>query len=671
MKTLLSGTLLIVLLCITASAETYNWVYPRAAGWDATGRWTMASAPNDTNHWPRMPGDKAIIPSWVTNNIDDPSYDMKQFAFNAFGNQPVTIFGEMRTEFSNTWTQIGTFAPTDLVVFDNDGQQSVVSYYSYVYNWNRLEFPIWDTKVVLSNDLNIYVDGIATPDGYAHINRIIFGQDSGIFGDHHIIHHGPGSLNLGIVYFNSEPYETLIMTTKPTIISNGIGELEAGPLFGAPVMLTEGTRVDGSTTNFVTGVTRQGSWETIDVDLLFRGGNHRQNWTISGGMFSPLTNAGNLIVEDQANIQLYGDDEDYGDTWYYFDGVTKGTNFVINWWPGGKANFTGSISPGINEGDLGWLGFVDYHTNAGVIFGMPAEPVDLHIDVNGTDSDYISTERLPDFPVSRAALKLNIINGIPSATNIIWYSFENLTGEFASVEIMPIGATATIIYEDNQILVTDAIVPGDFAVDPNTLVFDAGETQKMVTVSSETEATVNIAPVGDATNWIGVPLQVAVSNGFPADVPVTLTTDVPAGSTGVVRFVGVEQTGLTNDVLVITSVTGDFAVDPDMLEFIEGETQKTVNVSTTTKATVTIAPVGDAASWISVPAQVTVSNGYPADVPVMIPEEQEAYSTGTVRFTSVEMPGLTNDVLVTVIPEPAAVLLLTLAAAALLSRRDR
>jgi hypothetical protein len=669
MKTLLYGSLLIVMLCVTASAETYNWVYPRAAGWDATGRWTMASAPNDTNHWPRMPGDKAIIPSWVTNNVDIPSYDMKQFAFNAFGTQPVTIFGEMRTEFSNTWTQIGTFAPTDLVVFDNDGPQSAVSYYSYVYNWNRLEFPIWDTKVVLSNDLNLYVDGIATPDGYAHINRMIFGQDSGIFGDHHIIHHGPGSVNLGIVYTDSEPYETLIMTTKPTIISNGIAELEAGPLFGAPVMVTEGERTVQSGTTNVTGLTRQGSWQPIDVDILFRGGNHRQNWTISGGMFSPLTNFGNLIVEDQGNIQLYGDDPTYGDTWYYFGGMTKGTNFVVNWWPGGKANFTGSISPGVNEGDIGWLGFVDFHTNAGIIFGMPAEPVDLLIDVNGNDSDYISTERLPDFPVSSAALKLNIINGDPTATNIIWFSFENITGEFASVEIMPAGATATIIYEDDQILVTDTVVPGDFAVAPPVLVYDTGETQKMVTVSSTTEATVNIAPVDDATNWIGVPSQVAVSNGYPADVPVTLTMEVPAGSTGIVRFVGLEQSGLTNDVLVVTTVSGDFTVVPDMLEYIEGETQKTVNVSTTTKATVNIAPVGDAATWITVPPQVVVSNGYPADVPVTIPESQEAYSTGTVRFTSVEMPGLTNDVLVTVIPEPAAAVLLTLAAAALFRRR--
>ena len=101
---------------------------------------------------------------------------------------------------------------------------------------------------------------------------------------------------------------------------------------------------------------------------------------------------------------------------------------------------------------------------------------------------------------------------------------------------------------DVSVIVTSPC--GDFNINTNLVEFVTGiDTQKTVTVSSESCATVNISPVS-GTGWISVTNSIYLMNNT-TDVVITIPIDQPADSTGMVRFTSVEDPSVSYDVDII------------------------------------------------------------------------------------------------------------------------
>lgn len=111
-----------------------------------------------------------------------------------------------------------------------------------------------------------------------------------------------------------------------------------------------------------------------------------------------------------------------------------------------------------------------------------------------------------------------------------------------------------------------------------------------------------------------------------------------------------------------------FSVSTDAVEFVEGETQQIVTVTSPTLASVAMTGISDG-DWISLPAELTLTNAS-AEVAITIPDTQPAGSVGTAQFVSVQMPAMVENVLVTVVPEGVLAGALVMAVGALLMRRN-
>ena len=90
---------------------------------------------------------------------------------------------------------------------------------------------------------------------------------------------------------------------------------------------------------------------------------------------------------------------------------------------------------------------------------------------------------------------------------------------------------------------------GDFNINTNLVEFVTGiDTQKFVTLSSESCATVNIYPVS-GTGWITVTNSIYLLNNT-TDVSITIPIDQPDGSTGLVRFTS-NEVSYDVDIIVV------------------------------------------------------------------------------------------------------------------------
>ncbi len=114
--------------------------------------------------------------------------------------------------------------------------------------------------------------------------------------------------------------------------------------------------------------------------------------------------------------------------------------------------------------------------------------------------------------------------------------------------------------------------------------------------------------------------------------------------------------------------SGLFSIDTFFLMYLPGETTHTVRVTSSAAASVA-ATVVSGAAWLSAPPLTVLSNSSVL-LPVSI-SGSFGEATGTVRLASVERPGLQYDLAITVVPEPAGLMLGACAAALITRRRCR
>ncbi|MCK5851519.1 hypothetical protein KAH27_00695, partial [bacterium] len=122
-------------------------------------------------------------------------------------------------------------------------------------------------------------------------------------------------------------------------------------------------------------------------------------------------------------------------------------------------------------------------------------------------------------------------------------------------------------------------------------------------------------------------------------VYLNISTNQPAGTTGLVSFTNIDTPTVRHDVPVEVVGPGFFEVAPPAIEFMTGETQKFINVSA---PFVTDVNISSPEAWIAVPSSVSLDgNGY--SIPVVIPVDQAA-GTGTISFVSTCSTNYSYDV---------------------------
>ena len=636
-------------VCMTVNAETYTWAVQAGWAWDTNIVWSPLDIAN-SNKYPNAKGDIAIVNTLVTNSAGN-----YQIWPNQFGHVFTTI-GEFQLNMSNSLT-FGTGPDFNAMVFQTDDPTAKIVFNNldYVGWWDHTLDLRFDTSYILSNDLLLFAEGPVDTVGDKDSAVIWVVDDAQFFGDHSIIKEGEGRFIAGTPYTGGGYSAPDFKITKPIYINNGSFEPNHGAKFASPVYLQDGTNYSG--------FYRQYSYDDVDIDLVFNGGLYVANYT---GM-NDNTNHGDITVLAQADFLM----STFGGAIHHavLDGDVRGTNWVVEWWDG-DVFFAGSVSPGVGTNTpIGQLSFWSVETNS-IRIGSPDRQVDLNIDVDGADSDVLVLESLLDFTLTNLNLKLNLSNADINATNLIVYSFDSgmNIGLFNSITWEPAGATGTIIYYPNAVEITDLQIPGEFTVNPNLVEFVTGETQKFVTLTSSYIATTTNTVI-EGTNWISVAAQtVLASNSVP--VAINIPVDQAIGSTGIVRFTSIELPSETYDVqIIVNPVSGEFTINTNFVEFVTGETQKFVTL-TAPYITTTTNTVVEGTNWIAVAAQTFLASDS-VDVAINIPVDQADGSTGTVRFTSIEMPTETYDVQITVIPEATTIGLIIFACMFSLSRGKR
>ncbi|GEM_PF-2509413 len=529
-------TIIALFVCATVSAETYTWWPQVGYAWDTNLVWNSA-IPANSNKFPDAIDDVAINNTLTVTNASG----FYQIWPNQFDSRVFTTIGEWYLNMSNSLI-FGTGPdPNGMVFVKSDPNSTAKWHFTNLYInesepnwwWNHTLDLRFDTMYILSNDLNIKLEGPVDSYGDKDSAVMWFVDDINVFGNgHSITKEGEGRMIVGAFYSDTLEYSNPSFNNAPLYIQDGSFEPNHGATFTEPVYLSNGN-----------GYYRQHSAEDVDVDLVFDGGYYVANYT----SLLNNTNHGDFSVLEQADFLM----STYGGNIHHLvhDGDIQGTNWVAEWWDG-DILFAGSISPGIGTNvPLAQLSFYSKETNS-IRIGASDRPVDLNIDIDGANSDILALDSLLDVALSNVNLNLNVSNPNPDDTNLIVYSFDTGIdiGQFRSITINPSNFAGTIIYYLNAVEVTGLQAPGEFTINTNWLEYVTGETQKFVTLTTPYMATVTNVVV-DGTNWITVPaLTVIPSNSV--DVPITIPFDQPDGSTGLVRFTSIEMPTKTYDVMI-------------------------------------------------------------------------------------------------------------------------
>ncbi|RLD12389.1 MAG: hypothetical protein DRI44_00795 [Chlamydiae bacterium] len=153
------------------------------------------------------------------------------------------------------------------------------------------------------------------------------------------------------------------------------------------------------------------------------------------------------------------------------------------------------------------------------------------------------------------------------------------------------------------------------------------------------------AAIENGGSWISFdgPSSVHLTNDGKY-VYLNISTNQPVGTTGLVSFTNIDTPTVKHDVPVEVVGPGFFEVTPQAIELTAGETQGFINISAPFMTDVNISSPD---SWIAVPASVSLDgNGY--SIPVVIPVDQAAGSTGTVSFVSTCSTNYSYDVTIIV-----------------------
>jgi len=632
-------SLLAITIALTTNADVYEWksMYVNHSGsWDENTNWFNVTATNRFGPLPGYPylaGDVAFIRECGTNDY-----------FQIWPNQNTNLYANVANISIVISNELIFGAGGDnRIILNNPNGKSVIALTNMVPAnqgfVNSSQFSTYfDTWMILSNELEIISTGPTTND--ATEAGFAIGNDSRFYGDYPITKNGEGAFMIGA--FPDHAPE--VRTTKPVTVNGGICIVSSEARVDPPLRLNSITDCNNEFVrcNFMN------LGDIYNVDFVLSNAYFDFRWPDWPGG----TNEGNLTVYDWSLInpvenlrfRFLNDVNGKGEIWKGYSDSNSG-----------ELDFTGSISPGVN--DIDYLYFRDLF-NPGMHFGVAGDPVDLNIQIDGmrdgfgVDADAIIIQGESSIPLDY--INLNLFTDGPSnpyRTNEVMYSADSaFLGSLNSVVWSDPGRTGEVIVTPESVYITGVTpLSNFFDIYKDEIVLVKGETQEVLVARSPFEMDVNA--VADES-WITVQPVISLSNDALVSVPVTVPVDQPVTngfglSKGTIRFSSATDPSVYIDESVYVLEPGYFELDKSKLFFIaDRASSDSINVSSFLNVNVNADNQGNA--WITLDkSSVSITNNRKS-VGVEI-TEQSAGTTGTIRFENDDILGVVHDVEVEVV----------------------
>jgi hypothetical protein len=448
----------------SAGAATFTWDVPTGGAWDNADNWA-ASPPAHSNDYPNAPGSVAVIPTIPITN----RYGTVSIWPNQETNHFVTTVGSLVMCASNeVWC--GTARPdgANVIVFNNAGGDSVLAFTNTAPCpsdwWAHVLGMRYLTGYVLSNDLRIAVVSQPGVDARSDYAAVWFVDAAFISGAHDIVKTGAGRLVFGGQYPDGAYAAPGVHTEGTVHVHEGVCDIAHGAAIAPPIVVHGATRYEGGVTQYVFGTVRQFSEAGLDIDLVMNGGAYYANYLGC----THLTNAGDMTVLAPSFLLV----SDYGAggsgtelRHAVFTGDVRGTNALFAMW-GGTVTFTGSISPGFDEGSnrAATLRFSSA-TDDRIALGSGDTPLRLNIDlegeagVSGRCSDLVELDGSTCVLLDRLDVAFSVHADMRGMTCQFLATDGQLTGTLNSVTWSPPAASGTVLYLSNGVAVTDVLIP--------------------------------------------------------------------------------------------------------------------------------------------------------------------------------------------------------------------
>ncbi|MCX7846939.1 MAG: hypothetical protein N2595_02760 [bacterium] len=644
-------------VCAGTFADTYYWrvTQPGTFRWEVTNGWTVIGDPANSNLWPRNPGDVA--------NLFVPISQTQIYGhFQTWFTQNKYV-GDIALSFSNDGSRhiLFTAANSPLVVFLNPQKgysklihTNVTPVVSGQANNQEVRF-YHDTTFILSNDLqiaNVCVENELGVTDYADMN---FWDDTQIRGNgYKVIKTAPGWLTFddnskvlgaGELQINGSTLFVIDAAWGTTVIDCPI---YVTSLYDCKNEYQRGTAILAG--------------KRIDMDFVVRDGGYLATPYSGDGVTSWLQRElpGSIEVDERCFMYPYWVND--GRVWTNdLTGTVSGEGIFYTGFRNvraGAVRFLGRIQPGGNG--IGEL-YVNTFTNYFVAFGTKDGPVSLEIDVDGLrdwigeDADFLGyAQGSLVKPMKLGDINLTVKVGKasnPYRTNeILWSREQQLNGDFNSVTWVG-GRTGEVIVTPESVYVT-GIPPATtnfFDVLPDRLIMVQGQTQDVVRLRSPFAVLVNVS---NNAGWVTVASQVMVTGGGPAEVSVTVPANQPATnswglSRGDLWFQAAAEPEVSYNVPVFVLRPGYFELNARWVYFFANEADYvTLRAYSPFNVNINVTPINS--PWITVtPSTLNVNDSY-AYTSIQI-SAQPAGTTGTVRFTNMDLPSVQHDVVVFVV----------------------
>jgi len=375
----------------------FTWISTNSGGWNSESNWFPIGIPNN-------PGDVVILTN-VLQAVGGTNTDILAI----YPNGTATV-GQIQCPLPYHRYQIGADS-SSFLLFDNKGNNAKLSLSRP--NGNNYHGVNIKSSLLLNDSLDISVNPVLK---YIRLE----GEISGAGGI--TMAAGEGTLMLGNDY----------KAAGPIIINSGR-------------LYIEGAFYNESNVDITFNSARLQQDSTIFANVIFNGG--RYDVSTLGPDFE---NLGNVTFNN--TVVLY---PKFGKT-LKLSGDVNGTgelklDIQDSW---GSVTFAKSISPGING--IGSLTFNQFSVSGAYHFGTSETPVDLNIQVDNVNNDYLILQEMTNAPLTNINLNVQVISADPDTTNEILYSAQGIQGAFHNITWSNTDP-GTIIYTENRVFVTDLV----------------------------------------------------------------------------------------------------------------------------------------------------------------------------------------------------------------------
>ena len=368
-----------------------------------------------------------------------------------------------------------------------------------------------------------------------------------------------------------------------------------------------------------------GKTDRLDLDMEINGMRD------ASGTDNDIVLAENVSAIDLGNINLNIDNTGTSNPYrtnelmYSFDNAFAGAFNAVNWADSNRVGTVIVTPQSVSVAGIAPLSnFFDVYADRVVLVKGKTQQVlvarsPFEMDVNtSADESWISVQSVVSLSNDASVSVPVTVPADQPTTN--GYGLSSGTITFSAA------ADPSVKIEEDVFV----LEPGYFELNKSKLWFMENVADS-ASVQAYSPLTVGVnATIEDGSGWITFNGDSSVHLTNDGKYVYLNTTAQPVGTTGLISFTNIDTPAVKHDVPVEVVGPGYFEVAPSAVEFVSGQTQKTINISA---PFVTDVNISSADLWIAVPSSVSLDgNGY--SIPVVIPADQAVGSTGTITLVS-------------------------------------